>query len=170
MRGLKSEVLKVVEVLIWLVKDIDLTCPEIRFTSKPNKRYPPAIAAIAGRLYTMDMLASLLRHWEKPDEADKECNMRYALNQIFTDTNIVDPKKPTSVLIFTNGSWEGGAIEDRGVEGCIENVIGKMRSKGISDTGFTFQFVSFGDDQDGLNRMTYLDDYALFGGSPGNRV
>ncbi|GKT99137.1 serine threonine protein kinase [Fusarium langsethiae] len=169
MRGLKNEVLRTVEALIWLVKDIDLTCPEIRFTSKPSKRYPPAIAAMAGRFYSMDKLASLLRHWENLDEADRECNMRYALDQIFNDASIVDPKKPTSVLIFTNGKWEGGPIKDRGVEGCITNVIGKMREKNISNTGFTFQFVSFGDDQDGLNRMTYLDDYALFGGSPGNR-
>jgi hypothetical protein len=169
MRGLKSEVLRTVETLIWLVKDIDLTCPEIRFTSKPTKRFPQAIAAMAGRLYSMDKLASLLRHWASPNITNKECNMRYALDQIFSDTSIVDPKKPTSVLIFTNGSWEGGPIEARDVEGCITNVIGKMRDKNISNTGFTFQFVSFGDDQDGLDRMTYLDDYALFGGSPGNR-
>ncbi|CAF3460391.1 unnamed protein product [Fusarium graminearum] len=169
MQELKSEVLKAVQALIWLVKGIDLTCPEIRFTSKPSKRYPPTIAAMAGRLYSMDKLASLLRHWEKPDEADEECNMRYALDQIFADAGIVDPKKPTSVLIFTNGKWEGGPIQDPGVEGCITNVIGKMRKKSISNTGFTFQFVSFGDDQDGLDRMTYLDDCALFGGSLENR-
>ncbi|RGP76420.1 serine threonine kinase [Fusarium longipes] len=166
MRALKDDVLKVVEVLIRLVKDIDLACPEIRFTSKPNKRYP---SAIKSHFYTTDRLISSLRHWEHAGEVGKQCNMRHALNQIFSDANIVDPEKPTSVLIFTNGIWEGGDVKD-GVEKCIENVIGKMRSKGVSDTGFTFQFVSFGDDQDGLNRMTYLDDRALFGGTTENRV
>ncbi|RBR23105.1 uncharacterized protein FIESC28_04100 [Fusarium coffeatum] len=169
MRGVKSEVVEVVEILVWLVKDIDISCPEIRFTSKPDKRHP---SAFAGRFipYTMDMLTSPLRHWLSGDEAEKECNMRYALNQIFSDSCLIDPKKPTSVLVFTNGIWEGGATDERGVEDCITNVLRKMREKGVSDTGFTFQFVSFGDDQDGLERMIYLDDAALFGGTRDNRV
>lgn len=169
MRGVKSEVLKMVEALVWLVRDIDSTGPEIRFTSRPKKRYPRG-PGITRRFYTADMLTSPLRHWEDGDGAEYECNMKHVLNQIFEDASIVDPKNPTSVLIFTNGSWDVDTVEDRGVEECITNVIGNMRRKRISNTGFTFQFVSFGDDQDGLARLTYLDDYAPFGGSIGSRV
>ncbi|KAF5987424.1 serine threonine kinase [Fusarium coicis] len=40
MRDREREVLKVLEVLVWLVWKIDQSGPEIRFTSKPGKKFP----------------------------------------------------------------------------------------------------------------------------------
>ncbi|RFN55137.1 serine/threonine protein kinase [Fusarium flagelliforme] len=170
MRGVKGEVLEVVETLAWLVRDIDISCPEIRFTSKPAKRYPPAM--LHRSLYnvlSMDKIISPVRDWLNKDR-NEECNMRHALNQIFTDASLIDTKKPTSVLVLTNGVWEGGADDHTLVEECITTVLKRMNDKGVSDTGFTFQFVSFGDDRDGLARMTYLDDEAPYKSATGNRV
>ena len=169
MRGVKGEVLEVVETLAWLVRDIDISCPEIRFTSKPAKRYPPAMLHPLYNVLSMDKIISPVRDWLNKDR-NEECNMRHALNQIFTDTSLIDAKKPTSVLVLTNGVWEGGADDHKSVEECITNVLKRMDNKGVSDTGFTFQFVSFGDDPDGLFRMTYLDDKAPYKSTTGNRV
>lgn len=170
MRGVKGEVLEVVETLAWLVRDIDISCPEIRFTSKPEKRHPSTLPHRSlYNMLSMDKLIAPVRDWLNKDR-NEHCNMRHALNQIFRDTSLIDTKKPTSVLVFTNGIWENHANDHKLVEDYITSILKRMEDKGVSDTDFTFQFVSFGDDRNGLARMTYLDDDALFGRTPETRV
>jgi hypothetical protein len=117
----------------------------------------------------MDKLIAPVRDWLNKDR-NELCNMRHALSQIFRDTSLIDTKKPTSVLVFTNGVWENRDDDHRLVEGYIASILRRMEDKGVSDTDFTFQFVSFGNDRNGLARMTYLDDDALFGRTPETRV
>lgn len=170
MRGMKGEVLEAVEALAWLVRDIDISFPEIRFTSKPEKRYPSTLPhRYLYTMLTMDKLIAPVRDWLNKDRSE-HCNMRHVLNQIFRDSSLIDTKKPTSVLIFTNGVWENRNDDHRLVEDYIATILRRMEDKGVNDTDFTFQFVSFGDDRAGLARMTYLDDIALFGRTPETRV
>ncbi|KAM0546044.1 hypothetical protein ACHAPJ_011058 [Fusarium lateritium] len=168
MRILGAEVLKVIGVLVWLVKDIDSAGVEIRFTSNPTKQYPST--RLPRILQTAEKIIAPVRQWLSTNEAERYCNMRHALDRIFADPKIVDPKRPTSVIILTNGIWEGGPIENSGVEVSISSVIKQMEIKGVKDTGFTFQFVSFGNDPKGLRRLRYLDDDAQFPDSKRDNV
>ena len=176
MRDREREVLKVLEVLVWLVWKIDQSGPEIRFTSKPDKKFP--IERRPRVLLKMELMRNALdkfinpvRQWLSGNDAETLCNMKHSFNQIFSDASMVDPKRPTSVIVLTDGIWEkGGSLEEKGVEACITKIIKRMEDKGIGDTAFAFQFVSFGDDRAGLARMTYLDDIALFGRTPETRV
>ncbi|KAG5814442.1 hypothetical protein H9Q74_002676 [Fusarium xylarioides] len=176
MRDREREVLKVLEVLVWLVWKIDQSGPEIRFTSKPDKKFP--IERRPRFLLKMELMRDALdkfinpvRQWLSGNDAETLCNMKHSFNQIFSDANMVDPKRPTSVIILTDGIWEqGGSLEEKGVEACITKIIKRMEDKGIGDTAFAFQFVSFGNDPVGLRRLKYLDDDALYGGNEDNRT
>lgn len=163
MRIIFREVLKVVEILVWLVKDFDSLGVDIRFASNPIKRHTRTFPRPS-----TDRLMASVRQWFERNEADKYCNMKYLLNKIFADDKIVSPRYPTSVLVLTDGVWEGGPIQDIGVETSISQVIKQMDDKGVSDTDFTFQFVRFGNDPDGLARLKYLDDEAVFESSKGH--
>ncbi|CVK87590.1 uncharacterized protein FMAN_05469 [Fusarium mangiferae] len=169
MRDREREVLKVLDVLVWLVRKIDHSGPEIRFTSKPDKRFP--IERRPRFLLKMDKFINPVREWLGGNDAETLCNMKHSFNQIFADANVVDPKRPTSVVILTDGIWEhGGSLEEKGVEACITKIIRRMEDKGIGDTAFSFQFVSFGNDPVGRRRLKYLDDDALYGGDEDNRI
>ncbi|KAF4452974.1 serine/threonine protein kinase [Fusarium austroafricanum] len=166
MRIMARGVLKVVEVLLWLVKDLDSTGVDVRFTSDPTKRHSMSSFL---RVST-ERLMMPLRDWFSKDDAEKFCNMKLALNKIFADDKIVDPKRPTSILILTDGIWEGGDIKESGVEESISSVIKRMGQKCVRDTDFTFQFVSFGNDPIGIARLKYLDDEATFESSGRHKV
>ncbi|KAL9573558.1 hypothetical protein ACKAV7_002102 [Fusarium commune] len=169
MRNREREVLRAMEVLVWLVRKIDQNGPEIRFASKPDIKYP--IERRPRFLLKMDKFINPVRKWFRGNDAETFCNMKHSFNRIFADANMVDPKRPTSVIILTDGIWEGGGpTEEKGVEACITNVIKRMEEKGLGDTAFTFQFLSFGNDPDGLRRLIYLDDHALYGGNEHNRM
>ncbi|CCT66861.1 uncharacterized protein FFUJ_13029 [Fusarium fujikuroi IMI 58289] len=169
MRDREREVLKVLDVLVWLVRKIDHSGPEIRFTSKPDKRIP--IERRPRFLLKMDKFINPVREWLGGNDAETLCNMKHSFNQIFADASMVDPKRPTSVVILTDGIWEhGGSLEEKGVEACITKIIKRMEDKGIGDTAFAFQFVSFGNDPVGLRRLRYLDDDALYGGDEDHRT
>lgn len=163
MRIMFREVLKVVEILVWLVKDLDSLGVDIRFASNPIKRHTRTFPRPS-----TDRIMASVRQWFERNEADKYCNMKYLLNKVFADDKIVSPRYPTSVLVLTDGVWEGGPIQDIGVEQSISQVIEQMDEKGVSDTDFTFQFVRFGNDPDGLARLKHLDDEAIFESSKGH--
>jgi hypothetical protein len=165
MRIMFREVLKVVEVLVWLVKDFDSLGVDVRFASNPTKRHTRTFPRPS-----TDKLMAPIRQWFDKNDADRYCNMKYLLNKIFADDKIVNPKHPTSVLVLTDGVWEGGPIQDSGVEESISQVIQQMNEKGVRDTDFTFQFVRFGNNPDGLARLKYLDDEAVFESSKRHKV
>ncbi|KAF5632774.1 serine threonine kinase [Fusarium sp. NRRL 52700] len=170
----EREVIKVLDVLVWLVMKIDRSGPEIRFTSKPDEKFPmecrPRFLLKMSKPKT-DKFINPVRQWLSGNDAETLCNMKHSFNQIFADANMVDPKRPTSVIILTDGIWEqGGSFEEKGVEACITKIIRRMEEKGIGDTAFAFQFVSFGHDPVGLGRLKYLDDDALYGGDKDNRT
>jgi hypothetical protein len=165
MRIMFGEVLKVVEVFVWLVKDFDSLGVDVRFASNPKKGHTRTFL----RPSTEKLMGPVRQLFNK-NEADQYCNMKLVLNKIFADDKIVDPKCPTSVLVLTDGVWEGGPIQDSGVEKSISQVIEQMDEKGVSDTDFTFQFVRFGNNLDGLARLKYLDDEAVFESSKRQKV
>ncbi|KAF4340206.1 serine threonine kinase [Fusarium beomiforme] len=173
MRRREHEVVKVIEVLVWLVRRFHPAGPEIRFTSKPDQRYPmQRRPQIFSQTLKMERFIDPVQKWLSGSEAEKLCNMKLAFNRIFDDLNMVDAKRPTSVIVLTDGIWEGSTSlgQEKGVEACITKVIKRMEKKSLGDTTFTFQFLSFGNDPDGLRRLIYLDDHALYGGDDRNRT
>ncbi|KAF4468947.1 serine threonine kinase [Fusarium albosuccineum] len=166
MRKRLNEVYRTAEALLWILKDIDL---ELRFTSDPTRRHRGISIPIWRR--STGTLVRKIRQWFNANEADTFCNMELAITKIFNEDKVVDLKRPTSVLILTDGIWEGGGrLAGGGVEANITSVVRQMEKKEIPRTGFTIQFVSFGNDPAGISRLKYLDDDAPYQNKKGEKV
>lgn len=63
-----------------------------------------------------------------------------------------------NVYIFTDGVWEGGDETKCGVEGPITTLIKQMKSAGKDRTYVALQFIQFGDDRLGEERLDCLDN------------
>lgn len=85
-------------------------------------------------------------------------DMAATLSAIFDDY-IKDFSKKQTLIILTNGLWEGsGLTED--VESVILTFIANLKTKlgPLKRRWFTIQFISFGNDEKALRRLQYLDD------------
>lgn len=85
-------------------------------------------------------------------------NMSETLQKIFDNYDI---RKKTTLIILTNGLWEGLAKENA-VETLVAAFVQDLnskREKKWESRWFSIQFVSFGDDQIALERLRKLDDH-----------
>lgn len=175
MRREERDVFKTAEALLWVLKEIDSEGVEVRFTSDPNKRYPSKTWALR-RQSTKQLMKTISEHFRGCD-LDRWCNMENALNSIFND-QVIDPRRPTSVYIFTDGMWgpELGVSTGKQrrpgdvVEGALLEVVRRMEKKGMRRTAFSVQFISFGSNEIGLKILDYLDDEAAYLDSNGRRM
>ncbi len=92
-----------------------------------------------------------------------ECGIIHALMQILAEYNGPRKRKPMTILILTDGIWEG--INENSVETLISaqiRILGLGNRNGPHDVPqprpLTFQFISFGDDPEGLGRLERLDN------------
>lgn len=98
------------------------------------------------------------------------CNMENSLSPIFDHVkNGLKSKKRanflprtqrrgTNVYILTDAIWEGGEEVTCGVERPIKNLTTRMRELGKDRTTVALQFIQFGNDALGKERLRYLDD------------
>ncbi|KAF4964969.1 hypothetical protein FSARC_7147 [Fusarium sarcochroum] len=157
-----EQVMDIAESLVWLLKPIDSLGVEIRLTSNPNKRYQLNPKAFRSKIFrlpqTTESFFKPIREWFRGERGSGPCNMEFALNKIFREAGVVNPDHPTSVLVLTNGIWEGGCNRGDNIKGTIAHVVKQMESMNMLRTEFTIQFVSFGNDPIGIGRLDYVDD------------
>ncbi|VUC32782.1 unnamed protein product [Clonostachys rosea] len=86
-------------------------------------------------------------------------DMRETLSKIFDNYLAGNWRKRQTLIILTNGKWEGSSKE-RDVEDLIIKFVNLLEKKlgRMENRWFSIQFVSFGDDEKALKRMEYLDD------------
>ncbi|KAJ4256764.1 hypothetical protein NW762_008860 [Fusarium torreyae] len=161
MRG-DERVLDTAEALAWLIKPIDSLGVEVRLTSNPLNRYLSNSNAFRTKFLGLQQpTASLfkpIREWFRGHKGAGPCNMELSLNKIFREASVVNRDHPTSVLVLTNGIWEGGVGKGENVRRTIGEVVRQMETQNIARTDFTIQLLSFGDDPTGIGRLEYLDD------------
>lgn len=66
--------------------------------------------------------------------------------------------KPFTVLVFTDGVWDGREHGISGTDRPIEKCIGMMKKHGVDKTVVAIQFVRFGHSEMGIRRLKILDD------------
>ncbi|KAL2213298.1 kinase-like protein [Sarocladium strictum] len=68
-------------------------------------------------------------------------------------------RKRISIFVFTDGRWGRGKDKACGIERLMENLIRKMTENGVqvTRTQISIQFMRFGDDEDGIRYLDYLD-------------
>lgn len=95
--------------------------------------------------------------YDRIDERD-QTDMAATLSAIF-DEYLKDFSKKKTLIILTNGLWEGSALTED-VENVILEFIAKLKSKigSLKRRWFTIQFISYGNDEKALRRLQHLDD------------
>lgn len=91
------------------------------------------------------------------DERD-QTDMAATLSVIF-DEYLKDYSKRKTLIILTNGLWEGSALTED-VENVILEFISNLKSRigSLKRRWFTIQFISYGNDEKALRRLQHLDD------------
>lgn len=83
------------------------------------------------------------------------CDMQRCLDLILDRILVGDKVKPTSIYVYTDGIWEPGAGQ---VQFTIERAIDYLIDRRQLSPTIMIQFIQFGDDGNGSDRLKYLDD------------
>lgn len=154
------QVVDAVQALGYLVKHADPDGVELFYTSRPTKPKKSGAKEIT------TLVLSLEEHGRKPPEGP--CNMEHSLGPILEhakngltkgsmfrkQTN----RRGVNVYILTDAIWEGGTEVRCGVEEPIKSLSKTMQDLGKNRTSVALQFIQFGDDALGEQRLRYLDD------------
>ncbi|KAJ2902328.1 hypothetical protein MKZ38_000718 [Zalerion maritima] len=67
-----------------------------------------------------------------------------------------------NVFVFTDGNWVGDMDHTKaaGVDEPVRDLMDMIKELGLSQQDVTIQFVRFGNDKDGIQRLQYLDNFA----------
>ncbi|KAG4434108.1 hypothetical protein IFR05_010417 [Cadophora sp. M221] len=148
-----TNVTKVIEGLSYILKVADNDGLDLYFTISEQ-------SAIKEK-HTSTLVRLVERHKQTDRAASTEINFR--LNQILEkykaklDSNPWWPKKPPkplSLYILTNGVWEAECKP----EIPIKNVVQKLQDLRKDREQIGIQFISFGNDTIGMERLRHLDD------------
>lgn len=155
-----AQVVDAVQALGYLVKHADPDGVELFYTSRPRK------AKKSGGKEITSLVRSLEEHGRKPPEGP--CNMEHSLGPILEHAKNSLTKgslfrqqtnrRDINVYILTDAIWEGGTDVCCGVEEPIKSLSKTMQDLGKNRTSVALQFIQFGDDALGEQRLRYLDD------------
>jgi hypothetical protein len=95
---------------------------------------------------------------DKPDLKLKT-DMCETLGQVFQEYLTAHQKKKMTLLVLTDGIWEG-SVRDKAVEKKIATFVEELvkRHGAMEDRRFSIEFIRFGDDANAISRLTGLDD------------
>lgn len=139
--------------LIALASKVDPDRVEMVFTSNPSKFTKDRHRFLGGG--PNHMVAKIASHFEKSSTTNGT-NMESKMGQILT--RVGDTMKPTSIYIMTDGVWQPSTLPGGGVEGPIKTLVQRLIGSSRAREFITLQFIRFGHDPIGRERLRYLDD------------
>lgn len=149
-----DNVTNVVEGLSYILKDADKDGLDLYFTIAEQ-------SALEKKHTTL--LVRLVEHHRQRDR-DARTEINFRLNQILDKYKAKldrsnsrwprKPLKPLSLYILTDGIWEAECKP----EIPIKNVVQKLSDLRKDREQIGIQFISFGNDPVGMERLRYLDD------------
>lgn len=72
--------------------------------------------------------------------------------------NFFRTKKPTSIYVFTDGNWGSDEEAACGVENPLARLNHELRSRDLDRNHISFHFIRFGDNENGIRHLRYLDN------------
>lgn len=156
-----GRVVEVLHALGYLVKSADPDGVELFLTSCPTERKK------SGGKEITSLVRSLADHRKTPHVGI--CNMENSLGPVLehVKNSLKSQKRPrilqrnrrgTNVYILTDAIWEGGAEVTCGVEEPIKSLRKAMIDMDKTRATVALQFIQFGDNALGEERLRYLDD------------
>ena len=157
MRTHRSDVLKLIELLAYMVKDSDPDGPDIHFTQstqkirsvKKSRRILAAVreAPFAG---ISDMRNCLSRIFQSHKNEFGTTTTPHST--WYRKTSPAVPQKPLSFYILTDGIWQPNEVGP-----IIKALADSLRVHQLPKEHVGIQFIRFGRDQDGIDQLTHLD-------------
>lgn len=144
MQGYKLQAMKTARVISYVAKEADDDGMEVYAASKTY--YGPIKCN-----NSTEVEAAI----SKLEIVQGTCELRKCLNDILDRVLKKASFKPTSIYILTDGVWAPG--EDR-VKFAITRAIKFLIDHRLPSSAIMFQFIQFGDDQKGEERMRKLDN------------
>lgn len=166
MQPYEDDVLLFVHQLGYLVKQLDSNGLQVLMTSDPGHQETCKTSTHIKNFVNSKFRSGLV-----------SCNMENTLKQAFhgvynalprlvpagnkeTIVNLVlhGKTKPFTILVFTDGVWDGREQGLSGADRPIEKCIRMMKDHGVDKTDVAIQFVRFGDSEMGKRRLKFLDN------------
>jgi serine/threonine protein kinase len=73
--------------------------------------------------------------------------------------NILRRGKPITIFVFTDGKWGDGIALGSGLDTPIRNLMNEVKKRWLNRTHVMFQFLRFGDNEEGIRHLEYLDQF-----------
>lgn len=164
----REDVLNTFIALSYLAKRIDENDIDLFFTSQPsNMRHERR---------TSKLLSQVQQNYNKKPSgtSTREASLSVVIDYIdkkklpnphVTFTGIpgvpqwLIQRPRITLFVFTDGLWGNGTGSIVGVEKEIERLIANVKMRHLSRTSVTIQFIRFGNDPLGVERLKYLDDF-----------
>ncbi|KAI2469694.1 hypothetical protein F4781DRAFT_421757 [Annulohypoxylon bovei var. microspora] len=145
--------------LSYLAKMIDGNEIDLFFTSEPTKK-------LSNRR-TSKLIAEVQQQYNRrhSSPSNMEFSMSLVINHIIDEilnpyvTQRSKPRPSVTLFVFTDGQWGNGPQSVSEVETEITRLINEVRTRSLSRTSVTIQFIRFGDDFESIDRLRYLDNF-----------
>lgn len=159
----KPDVARLLRLLGYITKQFDPNGVDLYFmnskeTVKKCKRAEKMDSALKACKFegASDMRFCLQKHLQEYRGRIVARQQGKAKFREFFSGNATDPPRPQTFYVFTDGRWL--RREENGQE-FIKGLMEQMVASGLKKGQVGIQFISFGDDEDGLRRLDELDEY-----------
>ncbi|KKY29974.1 putative serine threonine protein kinase [Diaporthe ampelina] len=150
------------QTLAYIAKSIDPDDLELSFVSKPRNIFKSR--------KTSPLIEELRQHLNKHMSVKGriESSLSTLINEkIMRRLPLPIPllgqvppwSKPITIFVFTDGKWGEGVRPGNGLTEPISKVMREMKKRGLNRTHVMFQFLRFGDDEEGREHLVYLDNF-----------
>lgn len=150
------------QTLAYIAKQMDSDGLELSFVSKPLD--------IFKRKHTTELVQIVHQHFGKYTaiEGSIETSLGILVNKIIMRRlpirvrgigEVSMGRKPITIFVFTDGKWGSGVRPGNQVDKPINELMKEIQRRGLTRTQVMFQFLRFGNDEDGKSHLEHLDEF-----------
>lgn len=161
MKAYSLQIVESFQTLAYIAKGIDPDYLELSFVSKPlpivkDKDTGPLVKRLGQHLNKYVSVKGRIE-----DSLGKLVNEKImkGLPLSFPWVGHVPRPKPVTIFVFTDGKWGDGVRIGNGLDTPISNLMRETKKRGLNRTHVMFQFLRFGNDEEGREHLTYLDNF-----------
>lgn len=160
MKEYAPQIQKAFRTLAYIAKPMDPDYLELSFVSDPlpvikNRHTSPLVDKVQQCRYTAFegqiesslgtvILEKIIKH------------LPYPLPVV---GSILRRGKPITIFVFTDGKWGDGIPLGNGLDTSIRNLMEEVKTRRLNRTHVMFQFLRFGEDEEGLKHLEFLDRF-----------
>ena len=156
MRTHRSDVLKVVSLLSYMLKDLDPKGLDVYFTHSAQRVHAVKSSKLSKAVHqatfhgVSDMRARLFHIFQ--EHKNRFGTTTATTGSWYNRANRLEAQRQLSFYILTDGKWQPNAVEPT-----ILALVESMKANNLPKDHVGIQFIRFGEDQRGIARLDHLD-------------